>query len=189
MECQSFQLRGGGRLTVQADGPLVCMEVHKDNDARGLYKAWICGQGGKMLLGTLCPDEHGLKLVRRISRRQLERSGCWPVTGGECVLSFSFAEKRTALWRREEHPERLLKDVVLRQELQGKHLLLLQQEQYFCLAAPFDSTRPFPVTSLFCLAKIGRLDGRYHVLFRFDRDGNPLVPHNTGASGENSGIS
>lgn len=189
MERQSFQLRGGGRLTLQADGTLVCVEVHKANDGRGLYKAWIWGQGGKMLLGTLCPEEHGLKLVRRISRSQLERSGCWPVTGGECALSFSFDEKNTASWQREEHPERLVKDVVLRQGLQGNRLLLLRQEQGFCLAAPFDSTRPFPVTALFCLAKIARLDGRYHVLFRFDREGNPFVPHNTGTSGENSGTS
>lgn len=186
LERQEIQLRGGGKLTLREEGMLVQLQAARPDDGRGLYKVWVHGPGGRLLLGTLVPEGGGLCLRRRLSRGELERSGCWPVTGGETVLAFSF---ECGKWLREERPERLVKDVVLRQALQGQTMLLRRGEDGFCLAAPFDTERPFPLTPLFCLSKTERVEGGSRVIFRFDKEGNPVMPHNGRQSGENSGTS
>ena len=165
---------------------LVCTEAVRPNDGRGLYKVWLHGQGGRLLLGTLAPEGDGLRLRRRLSRSELESSGCWPVTGGETVLAFAFERD---VWKREEHPERLLRDGVLRSAVRGQSMLLWRREGGFYLAASFDPARPFPLVPLFCFAKIQRVEGKSYAVFYFDREGNPSVPHNGRDTGENSGTS
>ena len=176
MERQEIRLDGGGTLSVWEDGALAHMQVRRSDDRRGLYKVWIRGMGGRVLLGTLAPEQGELRLRRRLSRSQLERERCWPVVGGEVVLAFSFGQEG---WQREEHPERLVNDVVLRQSMKGKSMLLRQAGSGFLLSTPFDTGRPFPLTPLFCLAKVE--GGR--VIFSFDREGKPVLPHNEGHSG------
>ena len=183
---QEVRLKGGGQLLVWQEGMWVRLEAMRPDDGRGLYKVWVCGDEGRFLLGTLVPERGGLRLCRRISRSELERSGCWPVTGGEAVLAFSFAQSR---WRGEEHPERLVKDVVLQQELRGHSMRLRRRESGFCLAAEYHPGRPFPLPALFCLCAVEQVDGRAHAVFYFDGEGNPIVPHNGRNGGENSGTS
>lgn len=186
LERQEFQLKGGGTLLLREEGALVQLQVTRPDDKRGLYKVWIRGPGGRLLLGTLIPEGSSLYLRRRLSRCELERSGCWPIAGGETVLAFSF-ERGT--WNREEHPERLVRDAVLRQTLRGRHMFLRRGEGGFCLAASFDTAQPFPITPLFCLAKMDRTEHGNQVVFWFDREGNPILPHNRRDDGENSGTS
>lgn len=189
LEQREIQLRGGGQLTLWEEGQLVQLvqlQASRPDDGRGLYKVWIRGMGGRLLLGTLVPEGECLRLRRRVSRIQLERSGCWPVTGGESVLAFSFDH---AQWCKEAHPERLVRDVVLCRVLNGQTLLLRRREGGFCLAAPFDQSRPFPLNPLFCLSEIRRVEGGLHAVFYFDREGVPIAPHNENDSGENSGTS
>jgi len=138
------------------------------------------------LLGTLAPEGEILCLRRRLSRNELERSGCWPIKDGEVVLAFAFERDG---WKREEHPERLLRDSVLQNAVRGRAMFLRRRENGFNLAAIFDPVHSFPLVPLFCFAKIGRVEGKNCVLFYFDRDGNPTVPHNGSDTGENSGIS
>ena len=173
-------------MTLWEEGALVRVEAVRPNDGRGLYKVWLHGQGGRLLLGTLAPEGDGLRLRRRLWRSELERSGCWPVTGGETVLVFAFERDS---WKREEHPERLLRDGVLQETVRGRPTLLRRREGGFCLAAHFDPVRPFPLVPLFCLAKIQRVEGKSCAVFYFDREGNPTVPHNGGDTRENSGTS
>lgn len=186
LERQEFLLKGGGKLTLWEEGALVQLQAFRNNDGRGLYKVWVHGPGGCRLLGTLAPEGDALRLRRRLTRSELERDHCWPVTGGETVLAFSFAQSG---WKREEHPERLVTDVVLRQALRGQTMLLRRRERSFCLAANFDTGRPFPLTPLFCLARPEQVEGRSHAVFYFDGEGNPVLPHNGSNTGENSGTS
>lgn len=162
------------------------LEAVRPNDDRGLYKVWIRGGRGRLLLGTLVPDGQGLGLGRRLSRSELERTGCWPVTGGETVLAFSFEHSH---WKREEHPEGMVKDVVLRQGLRGQSVLLRRRESGFCLAAEYRPGRPFPLPALFCLCAVERVEGAMCAVFYFDGEGNPVVPHNGSKDGKNSGTS
>ena len=187
MVWSEFRLTGGGTLRLREEGELVYLEVSGADDGRGLYKAYVHGIRGEMLLGTLCPGSNGPELVRRVSKRQLERCGCWPVTGGACILTFPFERHQDRIWQQEVHPEQLVGDVVLREALKNRTMLLKRQEHGFCLAAVFDAGHPFPLTPLFCLSRIHVVEGRTCAVFYFDREGNPVAPYNEDVCGENSG--
>ena len=187
MERREIELGGGGTLTIWEDGALVVLEAQREDDRQGLYKVWLHGRRENMLLGTLAPEDGRLCLRRRVFRQELERKGCWPVTAGECVMAFPFA-RNVGGWQREEHPGRLVT-----QELKGcfadRAALYRPEKDGFLLALRFDPSRPFPVPTLFCLAKCERVEGRNYVVFRFDGEGTPVLPHNRSHTGEDSGIS
>lgn len=179
----TIQLEGGGRLTFREEGIQVRMEAARPDDRRGLYKVWIRGSRGRLLLGTLAPEQGELRLCRRLSRHSLEQSGCWPLTGGEAALAFPFGQKRTG-WVRTDHPEKLLRDGVLRKSAADSAPMLLRQgEAGFRLAARYDSGRPFPLIPLFCMAEVGEIQERPYLIFSFDGEGNPVPPHNRGEGG------
>lgn len=175
-------LAGGGQLSIQDEGGMVCFEATCPDDRRGLYKVWLNGEGGRMLLGTLVPEGGSLRLCRRVSKAALTQGGCWPVTGGECILAFAF-EQGMGEWAQENHPERLFKDDSLRRMAAGRSMLLRREKEGFCLGAQFDPRRPFPLPALFCFARVGKVQGQHYALFSFDREGNPLIPHNSGQNG------
>ena len=102
-------MEGGGTLSLREEGPRVHLEAARPDDGRGLYKAWVRGRQGSLLLGTLVPEAGGLRLRRTVSRSSLGQAGCWPVTGGNCVLTYPFpgAEGARGAWTPELLPERL----------------------------------------------------------------------------------
>ena len=53
--------------------------------------------------------------------------------------------------------------------------LFRRRGQVLELALPFDPAAPFPLPSLFCLARIRRLRGREWAVFRFTERGEPLA--------------
>ena len=70
----SMEMRGGGTLTFRQEGPRVRLQVRREADGRGLYKAWLRGDGGgACLLGTLIPEGGELQLCRTLSVEELER--------------------------------------------------------------------------------------------------------------------
>lgn len=173
MEGQEIRLNGGGTLTLQQEGAWVRIQAQRKDDGRGLYKVWVHGRSGQMLLGTLAPEGGQLCLRRRLSCSELERCGCWPVTGGRSVLAFSF---RRDAGTREDHPEQLVQDAVLRQALRGKSVLLRRTEGGFQLLLPFEVGQPFPLVPLFCLSKLQTVEGQRYAVFFFDREGKPMQP-------------
>lgn len=178
-------LKGGGRLTLKEEGGQVRLEAERPDDRQGLYKVWLCGTGGRCLLGTLVPEGKRLYLCRRMSRSNLERAGCWPITGGECVMVFSFQQgKSSAQWQPAGDLSGLIKERDLLQAVQKGKLLYKGSKEGFCLAGRFDSNHPFPIPMLFCVAQVGELFGRPHVFFYFDREGMPVLPHKTERHGE-----
>ena len=187
MERREIQLGGGGALCFWEDGALVVLEVWREDDKQGLYKVWLHGQRENLLLGTLAPEGGRLCLRRRVFRQELERKGCWPVTAGECVMVFPFAEGGGG-WRREECPGRLVAQE-LKRCFGDRAALYRPESDGFLLAFGFDPSRPFPVPPLFCLAKCQRMEGRKYVVFRFDREGRPLLPHNPSDTGEDNSTS
>ena len=180
---QKLEMKGGGTLTVCRDGPRVHLEAVRPGDGRGLYKVWLLGQpGGRFLLGTLAPEGGFLRLKRTIPQGDLERAGCWPVAGAEAPLAFPFSGGER--WYCEAHPERLLRDPVLRSQIRGP-MLCRKEQGGFRLAAPFRTDGPVALETLFCLARLERLEGRAHLVWSFDREGRPTVPHKTGPFGQN----
>ena len=171
----TWQMEGGGVLTAEERGLQVRLEASRPEDGLGLYKAWVRGAGGRLLLGTLAPEGGELRLFRTVSRTGLERAGCWPVTGGEAVLAFPFEEAEEG-WRPEPHPERLCADPLLRAALEGRgDLCVRRRGEEILLSARFQPSRPFPLPLLFCLARVEERGGRPWLVWTLDRAGRPRL--------------
>lgn len=161
----------GGTLELREEGARVWLRASRGEDGRGLYKAWVQGRTGRYLLGTLAPGEGGLSIERRLSRGELERRGCWPVTGGEICLTYAFARPQ---WSPEPQPERVCREEYLKVSLRGRQGFLSRSgPEEVELAYPFRTDCPLPLTPLFCLARVEGVNGRRCIVWRFDRTGWP----------------
>lgn len=169
---------GGGFLRVREDGLCLHFEAEREADDRGIYKVWILGGNeGKLLLGTLVPERGRLYLRKTLAQKELEQRHVWPVTGGEVVLAFPFAER--GAWYCEQNPGRLVRDPVLRHQLKGP-MLCKRGGKGFRLAALFRTDRPVMLNTLLCLASVEQLEGKSHFIWSFDREGNPISPTGRG---------
>lgn len=174
---EQMAMRGGGTLTLQQDGPRIHMTAERPADGRGLYKVWLHGDhGGKLLLGTLAPENGRLVLRRTLSVGALERAGCWPQFWAAAPLAFAFGQQNGGTWYCEQHPESLVADPVLKEQLKGG-MLCRKGEGIFSLAVPFRTDRPLKLNALFCLCRAERWEGQPHLVWTFDREGNPKIPH------------
>lgn len=174
---ERYPMEGGGTLTLRQEGPRVHLEAERRLDNRGLYKVWLRGdQGGKLLLGTLVPEGGALRLKRVLSIGALERAGCWPRFRAEAPLAFSFAARADGRWYCEQHPERMVADPVLKEQISGAMLCRREGEGGFSLSAPFGADKPVRLPSLFCLAGVERREGRLHMVWRFNARGEPELP-------------
>lgn len=178
---QQLALDDGGQLEITQEGAAVRLKVHCPLDESGLYKAWIHGKQGEYLLGTLIPERDHLVLERTVSREELIRAGCWPVTGGKCILSFHFTDTenkyKSSSWHWEHRPYQRLSDPVLAEAAASWGSMLVREGiQGFQLAVPADPHHPFPLLPLFCLACIHLIDGQPHVVFSFLPSGEPELP-------------
>ena len=172
-------MEGGGTLSMREDGIRVRLEAVRPVDGRGLYKAWVRGRTGSFLLGTLLPEQGGLRLARTVSRSSLEQAGCWPVTGGSTVLAYSFpgAGGPGSAWAPEPLPERLCRDPLVKEGLRGRSGFCARRTGELCfLSAPFRSDRPFPIPVLFCLAQVEVRGGHHWLVWTFDLEGTPVLP-------------
>lgn len=138
----TLDMSGGGTLSVREDGLRVYLEARREPDGLGLYKVWLTGQGGgRFLLGTLAPEGEGLRLRRNLSRTQLEMAGCWPVTGAESKLAFSFGQ--TGGWYCQSCPGQMLRDPVLKEQAPGS-MLCRRGERAFSWLPRCARTAPCP---------------------------------------------
>ena len=174
-----WKLEGGGRLSLREEGPRVRLEAARRDDGSGLYKVWVRGPGGEMLLGTLAPEGGELRLCRTGSRTGLERAGCWPVAGGRAALTYRFPKpgEGERSWRPADDPGRLCRDPLVAESLRGRPGFCQRRAgEYTLLSAPCRPEEPFPLPILFCLARVERRGGRPWLVWAFDREGNPVVP-------------
>ena len=180
METRFSLLDGKGWLTVQVQQGRANCKGELPDDKKGLYKGWLTGPYGRALLGTFVPEGGALKLARTVSVAELERQGAWPPRGGEAVLAYSFQTERPSRtvppgWSWVEHPARLMGEPLLAQAAGGGGALLRREEGGFLLAYPFRPDRPFPLTPLFCFARIQELDGKRYAAFPFRPGGCPRL--------------
>lgn len=177
-----------GAVTIRQDGERAICQAICPADSRGLYKAWLKGPGGEILLGTLIPEGGALRLRRVLELSELKSRGAWPPENARIAMVYAFS-KETPLppdWCWTDCPGRLLEDPMLCRCLQKVRRALLKRDlEGFILALPWSSREPFPLPPLFCLARIETLGGKRHALFRFSRQGRPELLHNISASGEN----
>lgn len=163
----------------------VVLFASRPNDGRGLYKAWVRGPMARCLLGTMAPSGNRLVLRRTLPTAELRAKGCWPVTAVEEELAFPFRPDGgssphclPAGWRRPQglaFPDPLI-DRAFRRSSGG--FCREGPDGGLILAYPWAAGRPFPLTPLFCLARVDRVGGQSCLLFSFDREKNPILAHN-----------
>ena len=153
---------------VQEQGPRVVVEVWREDDGAGLYKAYITGPSGRCLLGALMPENGRLFLRRTLTVDSLKRQGVWPVTGVEEVMVCSFRDPAPAVrWE----------DPVLRRAAEHLPRHTVQRAgEGVSLSFPFDPRTPFPLIPAFCFARVesGRL------IFFVRATGMPYISFETG---------
>lgn len=186
-----FPVEGGrGWVSVREEGDRAVCLARLDDKGEGLYKAYLLGNGGRLDLGALLPGEEGLALKRNIPLERLRQAGVWPPVGAGVQL-VSPARRGTPPpppppgWAREPRPQRLMGEELLAQcagELRGA--LLRRGEEGFALAVPWVPGREFPLTPLFCFARVEELEGRSFAVFSFNRCGCPCLPHREGGAVE-----
>ena len=153
---------------IQEQGPRVVVEVWREDDGAGLYKAYAVGPTGRCLLGTLIPENGRLFLRRTLTADSLKRQGVWPVTGVEVVLTHAFQDPAPVVrWE----------DPVLRRAAEHLPRHTVQRAgEGVSLSFPFDPRTPFPLIPAFCFARVesGRL------IFFFRANGMPYISSETG---------
>lgn len=149
--------RAAGTMTVTAAGEDHLFEVICHPPEPGLWRAWVQGEGQRLALGLL----EGGRLRRRFSRRITGPLGAHRWAGAESCAA------RDSPWparRAGGLPPALPPGSLCRRE--GRRVRL---------AAPYDREGPFPLTELFCLARIRAMDGGLWAEYRFE-DGYPVPP-------------
>ena len=95
---------------------------------------------------------------------------------------FCSAARSSGRWYCEQHPGQLVADPILKGQLKGA-MLCKKGTEGFSLAAPFRADAPVPLAALICLARVERWDNRPHLVWRFDQEGCPIVPHELAEAG------
>lgn len=148
--------------TVREQGANAVIDVWREDDGKGLFQVYIVGNRSTCPLGTLAPEKGKLHLRRTLLVERLRGKGCWPVRSirEEMVCSF-------------QNPQLRWEDAVLRRSAQNLPRHTLQREgEGFSLSFPFDARAPFPLTPVFCFA---RLAGE-RLIVSFHAGGVPYVP-------------
>ena len=166
-----------GVVTVRQEGEQALCQAMGPLEGHGLYKAWLRGAGGKVLLGTLIPEGGALRLRRTLPLSQLKVQGVWPPTGAEVVQSPSCTQSAVPPgWQWTDCPGRLLGERTLSRSLQGVSRALLRRTgERFYLAFPCQPAEPFPIPALFCLSSVERLGEGLYYVFCFSRRGRPEI--------------
>ena len=132
---ERFSLAGGqGWLTVEESGGRARCAAELPEDGKGLYKGYLCGTGGRALLGTFLPE-----------------------------------------------------DGLLARAAGGGRALYRPEPEGFSLAFPYAETRAFPLTPLFCFARMERMNGEFYAVFPFWPGGCPRLPHKPAQAGQTIG--
>lgn len=138
----------------------------------GLYRAFLVGERGEIPLGVMEPDHGKLSVCRRLYARDIAALG--GLDRGEARLSFRFGE---SAWQEVDAPGQLVSVPELRQRLEKIPRAFRRREgERLLLAIPLEKGKPFPLETLFCLARVLRVENRLCAVYAFDKNGRPLPP-------------
>ncbi len=138
----------------------------------GLWCAWAVGDRGELRLGVLEPEggQGGGGAIRRRFSRQLT-APLGRLLRGEVRPAGVREPER---WESVSTPDRLFRAPWLCQRLKGTQgaLTRLAGEVRY-LALPYDKGKPFPLTTLFCFARVRRIGAACYVVYAFDGQERP----------------
>lgn len=160
-----------GEIVLRPEGVRTEVEAVMEDPGDGLYRAALCGERGELALGVLAPEGPLLKLRRKLYSRDL--AGLDGLLRGEARRSFRFQETG---WRETSRPAQLVQESFLQSRMQELGLAWWRKERgLLYLAFPLDGGGPFPLETLFCLARVERVEGRPCAVYAF-REDEPVLP-------------
>lgn len=159
-----------GEMHVEQQALHTCFSVSCRLREEQLLCVWAVGEQGEFRLGILVPADGRLTLCRRFSGQLTAPVG--KLLHGEVRAAGDGGAKQ---WQGIAHPEGLFQMPWLRRKLRGAEGVLFTKEQRgCCLAIPYDPLRPFPLTPLFCFARICRIRERWYAIYCFDGCERPV---------------
>lgn len=151
-----------GRLEIRAEMP---------DPGDGLYRAVLVGERGELSLGVMEPRDGALVLRRRPELCETARIGAVRSVRAGC--SFPFRKK--SAWRATDCPAELFRDELLRAGVRGQTRAWWRREQgRLTVALPMKPDAEFPLVSLFCFARVERMEGELCAVFSFDERELPV---------------
>lgn len=159
-----------GEIALRAVGSRTEVRAVMADPGDGLYRAALCGESGELPLGVLAPENAALELRRTLYSRDIAALG--PLLRGEARCSFRFRESG---WQETQCPAELLEDRFLRQRLAAERAWWRRDGELLYLALPLAEERPFPLETLFCLARPEEVEGVPCAVYAF-RKGQPVLP-------------
>lgn len=160
-----------GEIELQPQGNRTDVWAVMEDPGDGLYRAALCGEQGEILLGVLSPEKAALELRRKLYSRDVAALG--PLVRGEARCSFRFRERG---WTETRCPAELLEDCFWQERLGNVGTAWWRKEGgLLYLALPLAEDRPFPLETLFCLARPERVEGWPCAVYAFRR-GEPVPP-------------
>ena len=161
--------RACGELSVCEQGLyLCCRAVCHLPRTTAPVRLYLLGEKAEYPLGILQPETDGFVLTRRVPLREIR--GIGPLLRGE-LRAVDGAEGE---WR-PASGELLFRAERLRRQIAAPGgILVCRRGSGRKIAVPYDGHGPFPLTELFCFARICRINGREYAVFAFDSENNPL---------------
>jgi hypothetical protein len=161
--------RAAGELTETDSGMYADYRAVCRSPGPALLRAYLAGERSEMLLGVLAPEGGLYTIRRRLSHRETANLGklirCEARRNGEQA------------WERVPVPERLLSTPFFSHMLRGlSGVLSRKRGERRLVAIPYDPAKPFPMTPLFCFAKICQIEGFKYAVFAFDPQEIPRMP-------------
>ena len=159
-----------GELTAEREGLYTWFSARCPLRPDGLWCAWAVGDRGELRLGVLEPEGAQGHIRRRFSGRLTAPLGRLP--RGEVRPA---GAKEPENWEPAPAPEQLFRAPWLRQRLsgvQGARVRRAGETRY--LALPYDRAKPFPLTTLFCFARLRNLGEGAYVVYAFDKQDRPI---------------
>lgn len=137
----------------------------------GLWCAWAVGDVGELRLGVLEPEGERAVIRRRFSQRMTAPLG--RLLRGE--LRPAQGKSTPPDWEQAPEPERLFHAPWLCRRLRDVRGALTRSEGG-CrfLAIPYDKGKCFPLTTLFCFARIQDIHGARYAVYAFDAEETPV---------------
>lgn len=165
-----------GELITEREALYTWFDIRCRLPEKGLWQAWAVGDQGELRLGVPEPAEGRTALRRRFSRRMTEPLG--RLLRGELRPAGSVpvsAGSRNP-WQSAPQPESLFQSPPWpRQRLRGQQDALCRRENgLLFLALPYDSSKPFPLTCLFCFASVRTIQGSPYAVFAFGPGEEPV---------------
>jgi len=158
-----------GELRTEREGLYTRFSVTGSLPDEKLWCAWVVGERCELRLGVLEPEKGRGVISRRFS------GGDTAALGRVLRCELRRAGETPQKWTAVGDPAGLFHAAWLRSRLSGMQgALTCRMGKTRLLALPWEKRQPFPLTPLFCFAKLRCIGSRYYLVFAFDGEDRPV---------------